>query len=315
MNHVMRSLAVLATAAVMAGCATTNSHDPFETYNRAVFEFNDKLDQAVLKPTATVYRDAAPYFVQVGVGNFFENLNDVWTGTNNFLQGKFEDGVNDFMRFSVNSTLGILGFIDIASPAGIPKHKQDFGTTLGVWGVPSGPYVVLPLMGPSTVRDTAALPVDFQGDPWSYVDPARTRYAGSAIRLVDKRAAALDAFNLIEEAALDRYEFIRDAFMQRRQSKINQSRERNDDAPAEDKDLPGLQSIDQSVKNSYLNAAVRPEQTTQPIVVLESNSTSQPEASVLASFDTDGSKKPSEFLSIVTLHAEAAESSFEAIAY
>jgi phospholipid-binding lipoprotein MlaA len=229
MKYVIRSLTAVLISAALTGCATTDSHDPFEGYNRAMFDFNDKLDQAVLKPTAIAYRDTAPEPVQIAVANFFENLSDVWTGANNLLQGKVEDGLNDFMRFSFNSTWGILGLIDIASPAGLPKHKQDFGTTLGVWGVPSGPYVVLPLMGPSTVRDTAALPVDFQADPWSYVDPSRVRYAGSVVRLVDKRASVLDAFNLIEEAALDRYEFIRDGFLQRRENKINQSKERGGD--------------------------------------------------------------------------------------
>jgi phospholipid-binding lipoprotein MlaA len=234
MNHLMRSLAAVAISAALTGCATSTPHDPFEGYNRAMFEFNDRLDQAVLKPTAIAYRDTAPEPLQIAIANFFENLSDVWTGANNLLQGKVEDGLNDFMRFSVNSTLGLGGLIDIGSAAGIPKHKQDFGTTLGVWGVPSGPYVVLPLMGPSTVRDTAALPADFQADPWSYVDPARTRYIGSAVRLVDKRASVLDAFNLIEEAALDRYEFIRDGFLQRRENKINQSKERGDDGFSSD---------------------------------------------------------------------------------
>lgn len=315
MKHLVRSLAVLAAAAAMAGCATTNPHDPFEQYNRVMFDFNDKVDQAVLKPTATAYSDFTPYPVQIAVGNFFENLNDVWTGANNLLQGKVEDGLNDFMRFAVNSTIGILGFIDIASPAGIPKHKQDFGTTLGVWGVPSGPYVVLPLMGPSTVRDTAALPADFQGDPWSYVDPARARYAGSALRLVDKRAAALDAFNLIEEAALDRYEFIRDAFLQRRQSKINQSKERGNDAPLDNWESSDKQSLDDSVKSPYLYAETQPEQTTEDIVVLESNITAQSEASSVASVEMDALEKPNASLSVVILNAEAARTPSEAIAY
>lgn len=315
MKHLMRSLAILAMAATMAGCATTNPHDPFEQYNRTMFEFNDKVDQAVLKPTATVYRDLAPYPVQIAIGNFFENLSDVWTGANNLMQGKVEDGVNDLMRFSVNSTLGILGFIDIASPAGIPKHKQDFGTTLGVWGVPSGPYVVLPLMGPSTVRDTVALPADFQGDPWSYVDPARIRYAGSALRLVDKRAAALDAFNLIEEAALDRYEFIRDAFLQRRESKINQSKERGNEAPSDNKGAPDAQSFNDPVKNSYLKAEAQSEQAPERIVIFKSNIASQLDASIFASVETDESNMPSAPLSLLKQNAKAAQTSAEAIAY
>lgn len=302
MNHLRRSLAAVAVSVAMTGCATSNSQDPFEAYNRTVFEFNDKLDQAVLKPTATVYRESAPEVVQIAIGNFFENLSDVWTGANNLLQGKVEDGLNDFMRFSVNSTFGIAGLIDIGSAAGIPKHKQDFGTTLGVWGVPSGAYVVLPLMGPSTVRDTAALPADFQGDLWSYVDPARVRYAGSAVRLVDKRAAALDAFNLIEEAALDRYEFIRDAFLQRRENKINQSKERGGDAPL-DKQSEAA-SADNTVALSYINAPGMPEQRSAGGVTIDNTVPSQSTASGLALVKTDDAEHASAALSVAKLNAE-----------
>lgn len=292
MNHLMRSLAILAMAAAITGCATSSPHDPLEGYNRAMFEFNDKLDQAILKPTAIAYRETAPDPLQIAIGNFFENLSDVWTGANNLLQGNVEDGVNDIMRFSFNSVLGIGGLIDISSAAGMPKHKQDFGTTLGVWGVPSGPYVVLPLMGPSTVRDTVALPADMQADPWAYVDPARVRYVGSAVRLVDKRAAALDAFNLIEEAALDRYEFIRDAFMQRRESKINQSRERRGDA-ADNLSQSDAQSSDQAVKNADISAGIAPEQTNADKVISDKSMPSQPETGKPAAAETDALKKPS----------------------
>lgn len=315
MNHLMRSLMALTISVVMTGCATTNPQDPFEGYNRAMFEFNDKLDQAVLKPTAIVYRETAPNVVQIAIANFFENLSDVWTGANNLLQGKVEDGLNDFMRFSVNSTFGLAGLIDIGSAAGIPKHKQDFGTTLGVWGIPSGPYLVLPLMGPSTVRDTAALPVDFQGDPWSYVDPARARYAGSAVRLVDKRAAALDAFNLIEEAALDRYEFIRDAFMQRRENKINQSKERRDEAWPDNQSQSGAEPSEDTVKVSYINSESGSEQRIPGIVTIISNMPNQSDASVFASVEADGLEKPSVPLSVVKLNAETATLSSKATPY
>ncbi|MGV3743464.1 MAG: MlaA family lipoprotein [Burkholderiaceae bacterium] len=312
MKYLMRSLTVLMIAAALTGCATTNPDDPFEGYNRAMFEFNDKLDQAVLKPTAVAYRDTAPDAVQIAVGNFFENLSDVWTGANNLLQGKVEDGMNDLMRFSVNSTFGILGLIDIASPAGIPKHKQDFGTTLGVWGIPSGPFVMLPLMGPSTVRDTAALPVDFQADPWSYVDPARTRYAGSALRLVDKRAAALDAFNLIEEAALDRYEFIRDAFMQRRENKVNQSKERGGGAALDDQSE--LQPGDGADKLSYIDAESTQERSTLSGVPPESNKSSHSDASFIASVETPDPERAASFSSVVRLNEETANFPSETIA-
>ncbi|MGI4848897.1 MAG: MlaA family lipoprotein [Janthinobacterium lividum] len=228
MTHSLRLLAPLLLVGAMTGCATTSNNpaDPFEGFNRGVFVFNDKLDQYALKPVATVYKKVTPSFVQTGVYNFFGNIGDVWTAVNNLLQGHFENGVTDIMRVAVNSTLGLAGLLDIGSPAGLPKHRQDFGLTLGVWGVPSGPFVMLPFLGPSTVRDTAALPADFKGDLWSYVYPVSTRNIGTGIRVIDQRAALLDASNLIEDAALDRYEFIRDGFLQRRAGKVEASVER-----------------------------------------------------------------------------------------
>lgn len=224
MNACMR-LAVVTLMIALGGCASMNNNprDPFEGFNRGVFTFNDKLDQVALKPAAQAYRAVVPSFVQTGVGNFFGNLGDVWTGVNSILQGKVGDGVSDFMRFAVNSTLGLAGLLDISSEAGLPKHKKDFGQTLGVWGVGSGPYLVLPLLGSSTVRDTAALPLDFKGDIWSYKQPVGWRNTGTGIRLIDLRASVLDAYDLIEGAALDRYSFIRDAFLQRRASQIDSS--------------------------------------------------------------------------------------------
>jgi phospholipid-binding lipoprotein MlaA len=217
-----RGLAAATAAAVLlTGCATTqNPQDPLEKYNRAVFSFNDAVDRTVLKPTATAYKKVTPGFVQTGVNNFFGNLSDAWSAVNNLLQGKGQAGMGDVTRFAFNSTFGLLGVLDIASEAGIPKHNEDFGQTLGVWGVPSGPYLMLPLLGPSTVRDTAALPADFGGDLWKYKDPKNWRNIGSAVRVVDKRATLLDASNLLEDAALDRYEFIRDGYLQRRQSQV-----------------------------------------------------------------------------------------------
>jgi len=211
----------LAIAASVSACATgTNPRDPLEGYNRAMFKFNDTVDQAALKPVATAYKKVTPSFVQTGVGNFFGNLSDVWSAVNNLLQGKGEAGLQDVVRVSMNSTFGIFGLIDIASQAGIPKHNEDFGQTLGWYGIQPGPYVMLPLLGPSTVRDTVALPLDMTGDPWRYKDPVNVRTIGTVTRIVDKRAALLDATNLMEAAALDRYEFIRDGFLQARESKV-----------------------------------------------------------------------------------------------
>ncbi|MCS0591179.1 VacJ family lipoprotein [Massilia norwichensis] len=217
------SLVLAAGAAVLlSGCASTvtNPRDPFEKFNRAVFSFNDAVDRTALKPAATAYKNVTPDFVQTGVNNFFGNLSDLWSSVNNFAQLKGQDGLNDFTRFAVNSTLGLAGVLDIATPAGLRKHNEDLGQTLGYWGVPSGPYLMLPLLGPSTVRDTAALPGDFWGDPWDHVNDIPWRNSGIALRAVDQRASVLDASNLLEDAALDRYEFIRDGYLQRRSSKV-----------------------------------------------------------------------------------------------
>ena len=256
-------LPALALAVVLGGCATTggadsnataantatpNPVDPYERFNRTMFNFNDKVDQYALKPAATAYKRVLPSFVQTGVYNFFGNLGDVWTAVNHLLQGRVADGVSDVMRFAVNTTFGLGGLIDIGSDAGLQKHRQDFGATLGVWGVQSGPYVVLPLLGSSTMRDSVALPVDFAGDPWSYVSPDPTRYAGTALRVIDMRAGVLDASNLIEDAALDRYEFIRDAYLQRRASKISTNRERGADSVY--RALPDDDDLDTKSDNS-----------------------------------------------------------------
>ena len=211
----------LGAAVLLSGCATTaNPKDPFEKFNRAMFSFNDTVDRVALKPAATAYKNVTPSFVQTGVNNFFGNLTDLWSSLNNFAQLKGQDGLNDFMRFAVNSTLGLAGVLDIATPAGMRKHNEDLGQTLGYWGVPSGPYLMLPLLGPSTVRDTAALPGDWWGDPWTHVNDVPWRNSGIVLRAVDQRASVLDASNLLEDAALDRYEFIRDGYMQRRNSKV-----------------------------------------------------------------------------------------------
>lgn len=215
------ALRIMMLTAVLAltGCATTHPQDPFEKFNRAMFQFNDTVDQAAVKPAAQMYKKL-PDFVQIGVGNFFGNLEDGWTAINNLLQGKVADGMSDVMRFTFNSTFGFGGLLDIGSEAGLSKHREDFGQTLGKWGVRSGPYVVLPILGSSTLRDVAVLPIDIEADPWHHIRPAHTRNVGSVMRAVDQRAAVLDASNLIEEAALDRYEFVRDAYLQRRQSKV-----------------------------------------------------------------------------------------------
>lgn len=221
-----RLLGKLVLVSVLAGCATaSNPRDPFEGFNRAMFGFNDAIDKAAVKPAAKIYEELLPSFVQTAIGNFFGNIGDVWTLVNDILQGRGEQAASDFMRVTINSSFGLLGLIDVASDAGLTKHKEDFGQTLGTWGVASGPYVVLPVFGPSTMRDSIALPVDLSGDLWRYKHPVKVRNVGTVVRAIDNRAALLNATNLIEEAALDPYEFVRDAYMQRRQSMIGEGRE------------------------------------------------------------------------------------------
>jgi phospholipid-binding lipoprotein MlaA len=230
MNHVRYLIGSLAFALALSltGCATINGQqDPFEDFNRTMFSFNDKVDQVALKPAAMAYRDLLPMFVQIGIGNFFGNIGDVWSAVNNLLQGRAADGLTDVMRVAVNTTLGLGGLLDIGSEVGMAKHKEDFGQTLGVWGIAAGPYVVLPFLGSTTLRDTFALPADIYGDLWGYIDPVRLRHAGTFIRVIDQRSVVLDASNLIEDAALDRYEFVRDGYMQRRESRINSHQNQN----------------------------------------------------------------------------------------
>jgi phospholipid-binding lipoprotein MlaA len=220
-------VAALAMVAGLAGCATQNSNpnDPLEGFNRAMFSFNDTLDRAALKPIAQGYEKITPSFVQTGIGNFFGNLADIWTMVNQILEGNGANAGSDFMRVAVNSTFGLGGVLDIGTEARLPKHRADFGQTLGVWGIGSGPYVVLPLLGPSTVRDTAALPVDTYGDVWRYKRPVNWRNVGYGVRVIDRRAQLLNAGDLLDDAALDKYQFVRDAYMQRRTSQIDNARQ------------------------------------------------------------------------------------------
>ncbi len=226
------SLALLAAVAALAtGCATTRSAidsvktvsaemDPFEPVNRVIYTVNDKVDRAVFKPLARGYEYVLPVQVRACVSNVFGNIADVPASLNNFLQGKFKDGGSDVCRVGVNTTVGVLGCFDVATKWGFEKHNEDFGQTLGFWGVPSGPYVVLPLFGPSTVRDAAALLVDSTTDPTRYVNDIPWRNSSYGVRLVDKRAQALDTTNFIDNAALDPYVFVRDAYLARRRSLI-----------------------------------------------------------------------------------------------
>lgn len=217
---------LLATAAAVAlsGCATgpdSNPRDPLEPFNREVTKINEDLDRGVFRPVAEVYSDVVPSPVRTAVTNVFSNFSDVYSALNNLLQGKPKRFAEDTMRVAINTVLGLGGLIDIATPAGLPKYNEDFGQTLGVWGVPSGPYLVLPLFGPSTVRDTTGMFVDRQADPGAYIYPVSLRNSLTGVRLVNTRANLLGATSLIEQAALDKYAFTRDAYLQRRAYLIN----------------------------------------------------------------------------------------------
>ena len=209
--------------ALLQGCATgpdANLADPLEPFNRGVFRFNEGLDKAILKPVATAYRDATPAPVRTGVNNFFGNLADVWSLVNNVLQVKVVEAADTLFRVGVNTTIGLGGLIDVATEMKIEKHPEDFGQTLGFWGVRAGPYVVLPLLGPSTMRDSLAKLVDIKGDVVSNIDRIPVRNSLVILRGVDARASFLGAGELLESAALDKYTFTRDVFLQRRRSLI-----------------------------------------------------------------------------------------------
>ena len=206
-----------------AGCATTNggdARDPLEGFNRAMFSFNDAFDEAIGKRVAGAYRDAVPGPIRTWVRNFFANIADLWIGANNLLQGKPLDATVDWARFAFNSTLGIFGINDVASDMGLEKHDEDFGQTFGRWGAGDGAYLVWPFLGSSTVRDSAGLAFDLYLDPVLAHKPVTPRNFMTLLRATGRRADLLDASRILEEAALDKYVFQRDAYLQRRRSQI-----------------------------------------------------------------------------------------------
>jgi phospholipid-binding lipoprotein MlaA len=209
---------------LLAGCASTGEErdprDPWEGLNRGVYKFNDTFDEYLARPVARAYVKVLHQEIRTRIGNFFSNLQDPLISVNNILQGKFEEGVNDFARFAFNSTIGLFGIHDVASEMGLEKHNEDFGQTFGRWGAGAGPYLVLPVLGSSTVRDGIGLGLDWTLDPMSEIRPINLRNSLVVTRGINLRADLLEASRILEEAALDRYVFQRDAFLQRRRSLI-----------------------------------------------------------------------------------------------
>lgn len=218
-RSVMAGLLVLG----LVGCASgpgAKARDPLEPWNRGVTEFNDAVDGNVLIPVATAYRDVTPAPVRQGISNFFANLEDAWSFVNNLLQFKGHAATESFMRFSVNTFFGLGGVLDIATEMRLEKQTKDFGHTLGYWGVGPGPYLVLPLLGPSTLRDASARVVSHQGDLVNHIEKVPVRNVATVVRIIDTRAKFLKASSVLDEIALDKYTFTRDAFLQRRRSSI-----------------------------------------------------------------------------------------------
>jgi phospholipid-binding lipoprotein MlaA len=222
------SALTLCSLLVLAGCATIKDArggpgarlDPWESWNRKVFAFNERLDEAVLKPVATGYSKVVPQFVRRSVDNFFANAADAWSAVNNVLQGKAEPAFTDVVRFTTNTTFGIFGLLDIASEMGLERHNEDFGQTLGRWGFGAGAYVVWPLFGPSTVRDSIALPLDRAASPALVINDGGSQFGITVLQIVNTRANLLGASKVLDDIALDKYTFLRDAYLQRRRSLV-----------------------------------------------------------------------------------------------
>ena len=226
-------LLMLGMMLVVQGCATgpaATARDPFEPVNRKVSQFNDVVDGAIFKPAATAYQTVTPSFIRTGVSNFFGNISDAWSFVNTVAQLKPTESVDNLLRVTVNTFIGIGGLFDFASDMNIDRHPEDFGQTLGRWGVPSGPFVMLPILGPSTVRDALSISVDRSADPVGYIPNIGRRNSLQVLKALEIRANLLRATNVIEGAALDKYTFLRDAFLQRRRSDIYDGNPPDEDA-------------------------------------------------------------------------------------
>ncbi len=238
----MRPYPLLSVILLLSGCASTsgyhNPKDPFESFNRSMYKFNDALDKAVLKPVAKGYVAVVPPVGRTMINNFFSNLDDVVVTLNDVLQFKFAQAVSDGGRFLINTTFGAFGLADIAAAGGIPKHHEDFGQTLGYWGIESGPYLVLPFFGPSSVRDAVGLYADSLSSPINYVNPPSNRNQIIIFNGVRVRANLLDNEKLLEEAGLDPYSFLRDAYLSHRQNEVYDGHPPRPHYEDEDEDSP-----------------------------------------------------------------------------
>ena len=205
-----------AAAILVSGCATKSQPDPLEPVNRKMFSFNEGVDKVVLKPAASAYKQVVPAAAQTGISNFFSNLQEPWSSVNLVLQGRVGDSASTLARFGTNSTVGVLGLMDVATGWGMPEKKEDFGLTLDTWGVGTGPYVVLPLFGPSNLRDTLASPVDSMGNAKGQIASVSVRNTMTVVQAVSGRADHLEASKLMDQAALDKYLLLRDLHLKRR---------------------------------------------------------------------------------------------------
>ena len=240
------SALLLATTLLLSACATIKDArggagqrlDPWESWNRKVFAFNEGLDENFLKPVATVYAKVVPQFVRRSVDNFFGNASDAWSAVNNLLQGKFQFAMEDTVRFTTNSVFGFAGLLDIATEFGLDHRYEDFGQTLGTWGFGAGAYVVWPLFGPSTVRDSIALPLDRSVSPALVINSGATQWGITGLQVINTRANLLGAIKLLDDIALDKYSFLRDAYLQRRRSLVFDGDEPASANPADVADAP-----------------------------------------------------------------------------